>query len=188
MPTILDIAGVEIPESVEGLSLAPLLYHDSITNFRDRFVMEYIGPSLSKFSLYNKPKLSMKLLPLYIMDHPTYNAIRMKVKTPSNGVQKEHTYKYIEWQKNTSKKVLDFSNQYRMKNPELMSRISSGNKKTMKLKTMAEEVETELYDLTTDPYEMDNLLYYKPDEYKELAAQLKSAMLEIIAKNKSKCL
>jgi hypothetical protein len=26
------------------------------------------------------------------------------------------------------------------------------------------------------------LLYYKPDEYKELAAQLKSAMLEIIAK------
>jgi predicted nuclease of restriction endonuclease-like (RecB) superfamily len=69
-----------------------------------------------------------------------------------------------------------------MKDPELMLKIISGDKKTMKLKSMAEEVETELYDLTTDPYEMDNLLYYKPDEYKELAAQLKSAMLEIIAK------
>lgn len=182
MPTILDIAGVTIPKSVEGLSLVPLLYNDSITNFRDRFVMEFIGPSLSKFSLYNKPKLSMKLLPLYIMDHPTYNAIRMKVKTTSNGVQKENTYKYIEWQNNTNKKVLDFCNKLRMKDPELMLKISSGDKKTMQLKSMAEEVETELYDLTTDPYEMDNLLYYKPDDYKELAAQLKSAMLEIIAK------
>ena len=182
MPTILDIAGVKIPKSVEGYSLVPLLYNDSITNFRDRFVMEYLGPSLSKFHLYDKPNLSMKLLPLYIMDHPTYNAIRMKVTAIENGAQKETTYKYIEWQKNTSKKVLDFSNKYRMKNPELMSRISSGNKKTLELKLKAEEVETELYDLTVDPFEMDNLLYYKPDKFKELAAQLKSAMRKIILK------
>jgi hypothetical protein len=144
--------------------------------------MEYLGPSLSKFRLYDKPTLSMKLLPLYIMDHPTYNAIRMKVTAIENGAEKKTTYKYIEWQKNTSKRVLDFSNKYRMKNAELMSRISSGNKKTLQLKSKAEEVETELYNLTTDPYEMDNLLYYKPDEFKELAAQLKSAMRKIILK------
>lgn len=63
-----------------------------------------------------------------------------------------------------------------------MLMISTGDKKTLKLKAKAEEVETELYDLTEDPNEMDNLLYYKLDVYKELAAQLKSAMLEIIIK------
>ena len=182
MPTILNIAGLEIPKRVEGLSLVPLLYNDSITYFRDRFVMEYLGPSLSKFRLYDKPTLSMKLLPLYIMDHPTYTAIRMKVTGIENGAQKETTYKYIEWQKNTTKKVLNFSNKFRMKDPEIMDLIASGDKKTLKLKAQSEEVETELYDLTVDPYEMDNLLYYKPDGYKELAVQLKSAMLEIIMK------
>lgn len=182
MPTILDIAGANIPKSVEGLSLVPLLYNDSITNFRDRFVMEYLGPSLSKFHLYDKPNLSMKLLPLYIMDHPTYNAIRIKVMSTLDGIQNQNIYKYIEWQKNTNKKVLDFSNKFRMKDSELMRKISSGDNKTLKLKSKAEEVETELYDLTADPYEMDNLLYYKPDDYKQLAAQLKSAMLKIIFK------
>ena len=48
----------------------------------------------------------------------------------------------------------------------------------------AEEVETELYNLTDDPYEMDNLLYYKPEEYKDMAMQLKLAMREIILKKK----
>ncbi len=182
MPTILDITGVKIPKGVEGFSLVPLLYNDTISYLRDRFVMEYLGPSLSKFHLYDKPNLSMKLLPLYIMDHPTYNAVRMKVTAIKNGSQKETIYKYIEWQKYTNKKILDFSNRFRLKDPELMLMISTGDKKTLKLKAKAEEVETELYDLTEDPNEMDNLLYYKLDVYKELAAQLKSAMLEIIIK------
>lgn len=182
MPTILDITGVKIPKRVEGFSLVPLLYNDTISYLRDRFVMEYLGPSLSKFHLYDKPNLSMKLLPLYIMDHPTYNAVRMKVTAIKNGSQKETIYKYIEWQKYTNKKILDFSNRFRLKDPELMLMISTGDKKTLKLKAKAEEVETELYDLTEDPNEMDNLLYYKLDVYKELAAQLKSAMLEIIIK------
>ena len=182
MPTILDIAGVKIPESVEGISLVPLLYNDSITNFRDRFVMEYIGPGMTKDGLVEKPKLIMKFMPLYILDHPTYNAIRMKVTTIENGIQKENVYKYIEWQKNTSKKVLDFSNKYRMKDVELMKKIADGDEKTLALKLKAETVETELYNLTEDPYEMDNLLYYKPEEYKSLSLQLKSAMREIILK------
>jgi hypothetical protein len=142
--------------------------------------MEYIGPSLSKFGLYGKPILSMKLLPLYIMDHPTYNALRIKVTTLEKGIQ--NVYKYIEWQKNTSKKVLGFSNKYRMKDKELMKKIADGDEKTLALKLKAEEVETELYNLTEDPYEMDNLLYYKPAEYKELIQQLKLTMRDIILK------
>ncbi len=182
MPTILDLAGLKIPERVEGISLVPLLYKDSVTNFKDRFAMEYIGPSLSKFGLYGKPKLSMKLLPLYIMDHPTYNALRMKVTIIENGIQNENTYKYIEWQKNTSKKVLEFSNKFRMKDVELLKKIAVGDEKTLALKLKAEAVETELYNLKEDPYEMDNLLYYKPEEYKTLTLQLKSAMRDIILK------
>lgn len=182
MPTILDIAGVKIPENIEGISLVPLLYNDSITNFRDRFIMEYIGPGMTKDGLVEKPKLIMKFLPLYILDHPSYNAIRMKVTTIENGVEKATIYKYIEWQKNTSKKILDFSNKYRMKDAELMKKIAENDEKTMALKLKAEEVETELYNLTEDPYEMDNLLYYKPKEYNDLAQQLKFAMREIILK------
>ena len=116
------------------------------------------------------------------MDHPSYNAIRMKVTTIENVIQSENVYKYIEWQKNTTKKVLDFSNKYRLKDAELMKKISNGDKKTVALKLKAEEVETELYNITDDPYEMDNLLYYKPEKYKILSLQLKSAMRDIILK------
>lgn len=184
MPTILDIAGVKIPESVEGISLVPLIYNDSITGFRDRFVMEYLGPGMTKDNLLEHSNLMMKIVPVYAMDHPTYNAIRMKVTTTENGVQKVNVYKYIEWQKNTGKKILNFSNLYRDKDPELMKKIATGDKKIVALKVKAEEVETELYNLTDDPYEMDNLLYYKPEEYKDMAMQLKLAMREIILKKK----
>ena len=67
-----------------------------------------------------------------------------------------------------------------------MAKIDAGDKKAMKMKTLAQEVETELYDLTEDPYEMDNLLYYKPDEYKEIALKLKAAMQEIIVNDPSR--
>jgi len=184
MPTILDLAGVSIPESVEGISLLPLLYSDSISQFRDKFVMEYLGPGqVSSSRLIGHPKLMLHLLPSYILDEPSYNAIRMKVKTEMNGISEERVYKYMEWQKNPTKKVLKFSDRYRQKDPELMAKIASGNKKTLALKAKAEEVETELYDLTEDPYELDNLLYYKPEEYKDLAWQLKMAMREIILRN-----
>jgi hypothetical protein len=69
-----------------------------------------------------------------------------------------------------------------MKDAELMKKIASGDEKTILLKLKAEEVETELYNLTEDPYEMDNLLYYKPEEFKSLSLQLKSVMREIIFK------
>ncbi|MBK8351593.1 MAG: sulfatase-like hydrolase/transferase [Saprospirales bacterium] len=182
MPTILDIAGVKIPENIEGISLVPLLYNDSITNFRDRFIMEYIGPGMTKDGLVEAKTYHEIFAFIYFKLHPSYNAIRMKVTTIENGVEKATIYKYIEWQKNTSKKILDFSNKYRMKDAELMKKIAENDEKTMALKLKAEEVETELYNLTEDPYEMDNLLYYKPKEYNDLAQQLKFAMREIILK------
>jgi predicted ATPase len=120
------------------------------------------------------------------MDHPTYNALRIKVITLENGIQNENVYKFIEWQKNTTKKVLEFSNRFRMKDTELMKKIAEGDEKTLDLKTKAEEVETELYNLTEDPYEMDNLLYYKPEVYKALSLQLKSVMREIILNKQNK--
>ena len=72
--------------------------------------------------------------------------------------------------------------QFRSKDPVILQNIAAADKKTLALKDKAAEVETELYDLTEDPYEMDNLLYYKPEEYKSLASQLKLAMRDIILK------
>lgn len=178
MPTVLELAGVKVPENVEGISMVPLLKNDSITHFRDRFIMEYLGPGMAVFS--ESPGFVMKRLPLYILDQPTYNAIRMKITTTENGVTKEQVFKYIEWQRNPTKKILRLSNKLRNKDPKLMAKIDAGDKKALKMKTLAQEVETELYDLTEDPYEMDNLLYYKPNEYKEIALKLKAAMQEII--------
>jgi|GEM_PF-1035802 len=182
MPTVLELAGVNIPDNVEGISIVPLLKNDSITHLRDRFVMEYVGPGMAVTAFSELPKLMFKRMPLYILDHPTYNAIRMKVTTTENGKPKEQVFKYIEWQQNCKRKVLHFSNKFRNKDPELMAKIAAGDKKILKLKALAEEVETELYNLTEDPYEMDNLLYYKPAEYKEIASQLKQAMTEIVSK------
>jgi arylsulfatase A-like enzyme len=186
MPTILELAGIKIPENTEGLSLVPLLTSDSITNFRESFVMEYLGPGMAVAKFADHPKWIMKRLPLYILDHPSYNAIRMKTGTAGSGEKTEKVYKYIEWQRYWDKKTLRFSDQYRLKDPRLMAKLRSGNKKAWRLKARSEEVETELYDLTVDPYEMDNLLYYKPEEYRDLAATLKDAMRSIILKNDPK--
>lgn len=183
MPTILELAGIKIPENIDGISMVPLLTSDSITNFRDRFVMEYLGPGMVRPELSYRPKLIMKKAPLYVLDHPTYNAIRMKVTITENGESKEQVFKYIEWQRNPKKKHLKFCDDFRSKDPVLLEKLASGNKKTLRLKRKSEEVECELYCLTNDPYEMDNLLYYQPDRYKVISLKLKTAMAEIIFKN-----
>jgi hypothetical protein len=182
MPTIFEMSGIKIPSRVEGKSLVPLLYNDSVTNFRDRFVMEYLDPGMTTEAMIKRPAFIMKIVPLCIMDHPSYNAIRMKVTTTENGVATEHVFKYIEWQRHTSKKVLNFSDQFRSKDNTILQKINVGDAKTISLKLKSEEVETELYDITVDPYEMDNLLYYQPEQYKSLALQLKTAMRTIILK------
>lgn len=182
MPTVLELAGIKVPDNIEGISLVPLIKNDSITNFRDRFVMEYVGPGMAVSALSEHPKVIINQLPLYILDQPTYNAIRMKVMVEKDGKLIEQVFKYIEWQRYPTRKIVRFSNKLRNKNPELMLKLASGNKKALKMKAKAEEVETELYNITDDPYEMDNLLYYKPLEYKDIALQLKQAMTDIIQK------
>ncbi len=180
MPTVLELAGVEVPENIEGISLVPLLQTEEVTQIRDRFVMEYIGPGMAVSWLAYHPKWAMKKLPVYGLDQPTFNAIRMKMMVTVDGKQQEQIFKYIEWQKHPVRKVMKFSDKYRLHDPKLMAKVAQGGKKILKLKAKAEEVETELYNITEDPYEMDNLLYYKPEEYKDLAARLKAAMEEII--------
>jgi hypothetical protein len=100
--------------------------------------------------------------------------------TVVNGVKQKEIFKYIEWEKNYG--MVKFRHKLEIKQPKLMAKIASGNKRILRKKEKAEAVETELYNITTDPYEMDNLLYYRPEQYRQLAKQLQAALHQEISK------
>lgn len=113
-PTILELAGVEIPDRVDGRSLVPLLRGDDPGEWRSDFLAEYetgwahrgFGWGLPAPEYFEQQILGGQ-------DIPSYRAVRGE------------RYVYIEWT------------------------YDDGS---------GERTEAELYDLETDPYQLDNLL------------------------------
>ena len=54
--------------------------------------------------------------------------------------------------------------------------MSQSDKRILKKKAKVEARDTELYCITDDPYEMDNLLYYQPEKYQQLAKELQAKL------------
>ncbi|MES2620434.1 MAG: sulfatase-like hydrolase/transferase [Bacteroidota bacterium] len=181
MPTLLELAGVDIPSDVDGKSIVPLLNKNAAANHQSResFIMEYISPGGTDF-IFGGPKLNIKLFPSPLLDRPSYNAIRMITDIEVDGIATKKTFKYIEWEKYYGMKK--FRNKLENKDPQLLAKIAAGNKHATKKKEKAEAVETELYNITDDPYEMDNLLYYQPERYKQLTKQMQARLYTEIGK------
>lgn len=175
MPTLLELAGVAVPDDIDGESILPVINKTGATYYKPResFIMEYISPGGTDF-IFGGATMNLKLLPSPLLDRPSYNAIRAIKEVEENGRKIRKVYKYIEWEKNYG--MVTFRKKIANNDPKLLAKIAAGNKAVLKRKAKAEAVETELYDITEDPYEMDNLLYYKPDEYRQLANELKQML------------
>jgi N-acetylglucosamine-6-sulfatase len=157
-PTLLDFTGVSIPEKMTGISFKPLT--DTATkNYeaRTEVLLEYDGPGMALDMFPMWMSFHLKILPSFMLDYPPYHAIIKKIKQSDDSVR---TYKYIEW---ISKPGKYRRKMRKAKSPEEKWEIRESFKK-----------ETELYFLEEDPFELDNLLYYKPDEYEKTAKQLKA--------------
>jgi arylsulfatase A-like enzyme len=181
MATLLELVGIPIAEDIDGKSILSLIRKTSQDNYKPResFIMEYLSPGGTDF-IFGGPTLNIKLFPSPLLDRPSYNAIRIIQDTMVNGVKQREVFKYIEWQKNYGMKK--FRGKLESQDPKLMEKISRSNERILKKKLKAEEIETELYNLTRDPYEMDNLLFYQPQQYQELAKQLQAALYKEIGK------
>lgn len=181
MPTLLELAGVAIPNDVDGKSIVPLLSKNTADSYlsRESFIMEYISPGGTDF-IFGGPKLNIKLFPSPLLDRPTYNAIRMMADVEAQGVATRKTFKYIEWEKYYGMK--NFRKKLETKKPKLLAKIAAGNRRVIKKKEKAEAVETELYNISDDPHEMDNLLYYQPQLYHQLAKQMQAKLYSEIGK------
>ena len=180
MPTILRFAELEIPDDVDGVPLKELITEGSSTataSFtRDKILFEYNGPGMMGY-LTKAYWLQFRGLPSYYLDQPAFRAIRMKMKDDN---KEERIFKYIEWQRYPQ---LDkFRELLENNDPELKKKLEAKNKRTLQKVTKAGKTDIELYDITNDPYEMDNLLYYKPDEYKNIAELLKNELYQLMKK------
>ncbi|HLP19867.1 MAG TPA: hypothetical protein VK174_06175, partial [Chitinophagales bacterium] len=140
--------------------------------------MEYISPGGTDF-IFGGPTMNLKLLPSPLLDRPSYNAIRMVAEVEDNGKKVQKAFKYIEWEKNYG--LVKLRAKLEDKKSKLWAKINASNKTALRKKAKAEAVETELYDLTADPYEMDNLLYYLPAQYQQLAAEMKAKLHDTIS-------
>lgn len=180
-PTILDLAGIDVADDVDGKSMVSLIQQNPETkyNARDYFILEYQGPGAVDSKFFGAKTL-IKHMASFTSDNPSYNAIRMIMEVDESGIKTEKIFKYIEWEKEYG--MVKFKSKLQNKNPELMAKIEAGNKRILKKKARVEEIETELYCITDDPYEMDNLLYYKPEQYKQLAEQMQKKLYVEIGK------
>lgn len=113
-PTLLDAAGTNIPETIDGRSLLPLWSDTGADDWRTHFLISNKCPTPETVALFPN----------------CYNALH------SPG------YMYVDYP-------------------------ATGEK--------------ELYDLTTDPYELDNLAVTSPDESASLIAQHDAAMRALLA-------
>lgn len=174
-PTILELSNIEVAKDIDGNSFVSLIQQNPQTDFaaRDYFIMEYIGPGAVDSDLFG-PKTLIKNMSSFTSDNPTYNGIRMIKEVEVNGVKTQKVFKYIEWEKEYG--MLKFKRQLKNKDPKLMAKIESGDKRILKKKAKVEARDTELYCITDDPYEMDNLLYYQPEKYQQLAKELQAKL------------
>ncbi|HXH19478.1 MAG TPA: sulfatase [Chitinophagales bacterium] len=177
MPTILDLAGIHQPDSLDGKSLTAFILDDKeIPEWRDRFLIEYDGPGMAGF-MSHRERLMIKLLPSYFSDLPSYRSIRMVIPMENDQFK---TFKYIEWMRYPRLNPIKY--RFEQNDRNLMRRISNENPRTLRRIERTTLVESELYNISDDPYEMDNLLYYQPQKYETLAGELRKAMKELLVR------
>jgi len=178
MPTILDFANIGADTSLSGNSYKKLITTDAQTTieWQNKVLLEFNGPGMVDRML-KRYRLLFYITPSFTQDHPTHRAIRMHAVADDNSSK---IYKYMEWERYP--KYQDLHRKIIAKDPKVMSKLEKGNKRFTRKAEKAQAVDKELYCITDDPYEMDNLLYYKPEQYNLLAERMKAEMNKMLGK------
>lgn len=132
MPTIIELARVENPYTVDGLSYAKFIKEGSALpeNFHEELFTEYVSGGVT--TDFEHPRLSALTgtRAYFIKDIPSFRAIRIRRAIDDSGVKKE--IKFIVWDKGEPTAVkIPFTADY--------------------------EKEFEMFNVSDDPYEMHNL-------------------------------
>lgn len=175
LPTILQLSGIQVPDDIDGKSLLPYISVGKTPEEpkpfgRDKLVYQYKSPGLILPRFF---RIAYYWIIPYAMDIPSYTGIRKKVKMDNGD---EAYFKYIEYYKHTN--LRHWVDKLEEQDEELWAKLEKGDKKTFKKLKKALEKEVELYNLAEDPYEMDNLLYYEPEKYRELTEKLRTEMYD----------
>jgi arylsulfatase A-like enzyme len=148
-PTLLDLAGLPIPDDMDGESHASELEFLSPPNRvmrRNQFLIEYRSPGVAEGHLDDFEGLHYYLMPAMFLDVPPYDAIRTERWVIERGYPQKKEYLFVRW--------LPVLNQT--------------------------QNEYELYDISEDPAQMTNLLYFAPDRYRKLAQNFEKELDELV--------
>jgi arylsulfatase A-like enzyme len=176
MPTILDFADIGADTSLSGHSFKPLITQNaqSPIEWQNKVLLEYNGPGMVD-KLMKRYRLLYYIMPSFTQDHPTHRAIRMHAVDNDNSSK---VYKYMEFERYP--KYQDLHRKIIAKDPKVLRKLEKGKKHFISKTEKAKAVDKELYCITDDPYEMDNLLYYQPEQYKLLAEKMKAEMEKML--------
>jgi N-acetylglucosamine-6-sulfatase len=182
-PTALDAAGIPVPPYMDGKSLLPILKQacePDAPPFRDRFLVEYHGPGMANGHLLWLKRLHFRWINRWYLDMPSYRALRIRQPVRPDSTKPDssiHTLMYIEW--DIWPELEGFKRRLQNQSPTLLQRIDAGDPKTLEKLGRVQRRDLELYDLTTDPWQLSNLVYYERKRYTPLMQQFSRELKRI---------
>ena len=142
-------------------------------------LVEYYGPSMAEGHLEDALTYHLRLAPGFFLDVPTYQAIRATRTVKENGKPLEKTFLYVRWERMLSDRF--FRKRLRKNRRFLASRIRRQRPLALRRLAKTREFDHELYDITSDPYQLGNLLHESSGEYDLIAAEMETDMERLIA-------
>jgi hypothetical protein len=176
-PTVLDLAELPIPSDMDGESLAWAVRNGGQAPAgasRSKMLIEYYGPSMAEGIIQDAILIHMRLMPAFFLDTPTYEAIRVRRTEWSQGSPIEKTYLYVRWEKPLTDPF--FQRRLRKERRFLQRRLERNRPLARWRHARATQLDYELYDISEDPYQLNNLLYYAPEVHASLVAELEEEL------------
>jgi hypothetical protein len=141
---------------------------------RTKILVEYYGPSIAEGIIEDALKYHLSYAPAFFLDVPTYQAIRTKKTIVDNGKPIEKTYLFVRWERPLDQRF--FRKRLRKGRTWLASRIRRERPLALSRLERLDEYDRELYDISSDPYQLKNVLAEVSHPFGNLANELETEM------------